>query len=126
MAGSATKLPYCNSVGRAPWLMLTGQAGYSSMRRRRYLSLKACPRAWSGRNLFQAGKMPCFGGLRCRLPCLERQSVRRCVGFAHAPWAERMPMGIARVAGAWLCCSVPDLGVQLLRWHLTTSCGWRH
>jgi len=31
MAGSATKLPYCNSVGRAPWLMLTGQAGYSSM-----------------------------------------------------------------------------------------------
>jgi hypothetical protein len=31
MAGSATKPPYCNSVGHAPWLMLTGQAGYSSM-----------------------------------------------------------------------------------------------
>ena len=31
MAGSATKLPYCNSVGHALCLMLTGQAGYSSM-----------------------------------------------------------------------------------------------
>jgi len=114
MAGSATKLPYCNSVGRAPWLMLTGQAGYSSMPAPQVSFPEGVSSRLKREEPVPGGEDAVFwrlvlqialsGEAICQAPC---EGCSCLLSGAHAH-------GVRPDIGALSSCSVPDLGVQLL------------
>ena len=114
MAGSATKPPYCNSVGRAPRLMLTGQAGYSSMPASQILRPEDMSSCLKREEPVPGGEDAVFWRLALQIALSGEAICQALCGGCGCPLRRAHAQGHCARGGALPCCSVPDLGVQLL------------